>query len=173
MTPQCGRSSLGPLGATRAAQSSPFSSRQEQSAIVDQRTHPESTASSHRTQLKKKKGERKEKKASIFHQTTLFYLVQIKASTPTVLQVEMALLFLAPPQVEQQSDAAHFFSESRQLALPVHHTASETGGKAEGRERQRAAGPKHLAHVELFDLVVLRRFLIRFCVVCFVFCFTD
>lgn len=165
MTPQCGRSSLGPLGATRAARSSPFSSRQEQSAIVDQRTHPESRASSHRTQLKKKR-ERKEKKASIFHQTTLFYLVQIKASTPTVLQVEMALLFFAPPQVEQQSDSAHFFSQSRQLALPVHHTASETGGKAEGRERQRAPGPKHVAHIELFDLVVLCRFLIRFCAVC-------
>lgn len=67
---------------------------------------------------KKKQGERKEKKASIFHQTTLFYLVQIKASTPTVLQVEMALLFFAPPQVEQQSDSAHFFHRAGTSLCP-------------------------------------------------------
>lgn len=47
------------------------------SSIVDQRAHPESRRSSHRTQLKKKK-----EKASIFHQTTLSFWSRSKPRLP-------------------------------------------------------------------------------------------
>lgn len=116
---------------------------------------------SHRTQLKKKREKRKES-------------INISSNYSLLSGPDQSLDSHSPTGrdgsfVSSSSSGraavrlCSLFSESWQLALPVHHTASETGGKGEGRACQRVPGPKHVAHIELFDLV-LCCFLVDFCV---------
>lgn len=100
---------------------------------MDQLTHPESRLSSHRTQLKKKKNEKK-------HQYFIKLLSlsgpdqSLDSHSPTGRDGS----FVFAPQVEQQSDSVRFWKprNAQPIRLTAYCPAFERGGKRKGRGRE-------------------------------------
>lgn len=134
-----------------AVQSSPFSSNEAWSSIVDQGTHPESRLSSHRTQLKKK------------HQYFIKLLSlsgpdqSLDSHSPTGRDGS----FVFAPQVEQQSDSVRFWKPCN--TQPIHLTpyclAFGRAGKRKGWDCEGENMFQRCPEIELLGLVVLYCFL--------------